>query len=49
MDEPFNNLDSKGRELIEEILRDESKTIIFITHDYELLKYADFIVDMGVK
>lgn len=49
MDEPFNNLDAKGRELIEEILRDDSKTIIFITHDYELLKYADFVVDIGVK
>lgn len=49
MDEPFNNLDAKGKELIEEILRDESKTIIFITHDYELLKYADIIVDMDIK
>lgn len=49
MDEPFNNLDAKGRELIEEILEDKSKTIIYITHDYELLKYADMIVDMDIK
>ena len=46
MDEPFNNLDAKGRELIEEILQDMEKTIVYITHDLELLKYGDGVLDM---
>lgn len=46
MDEPFNNLDVKGRELIEGILKDRDKTIVYITHDLELLKYGDGVLEM---
>lgn len=46
MDEPFNNLDAKGRELIEEILQDKEKAIVYITHDLELLKYGDRVLEM---
>lgn len=46
MDEPFNNLDAKGRELIEEILQDKEKTIVYITHDLELLRYGDGVLEM---
>lgn len=49
MDEPFNNLDTKGKELIETILKDKSRTIIYITHDYELLRYANVVVNMNNK
>ena len=44
LDEPFNNLDSLGRQLIEDILSEEKRTIIYISHDRKLLDYADNIV-----
>lgn len=44
MDEPSNNLDTEGKNLINEILSDKEKTVIFITHDDELLHFADSIL-----
>lgn len=41
VDEPFNNLDSFGKKLIEELFSEKDKTIVFISHDDELFIYAD--------
>jgi ABC-type bacteriocin/lantibiotic exporter with double-glycine peptidase domain len=41
VDEPFNNLDTLGKKLIEELFSEKDKTIVFISHDDQLLKYAD--------
>lgn len=46
VDEPFNNLDFLGKALIEQIFSDENKTIIFISHDEELLKFAEGTVNI---
>lgn len=47
-DEPTGNLDSKSGEFImgilEKFCREEGKTVILITHDLELIKYADKVV-----
>lgn len=52
-DEPTGNLDRKTRDEILGILhncREEGKTILFVTHDYEVLKYGQriFQIDDGV-
>ncbi|NTV23662.1 MAG: ABC transporter ATP-binding protein [Nanoarchaeota archaeon] len=47
-DEPTGNLDSKSGQFIMEFLKklhdDENKTIIIVTHDMNLVKFADKIV-----
>lgn len=47
-DEPTGNLDSKASDEIVELLkksnRDYKQTIIMITHDMEIAKYADRII-----
>jgi putative ABC transport system ATP-binding protein len=47
-DEPTGNLDSKTGEFVmsflEKLCRDEGKTIILITHDLNLVAYADRVV-----
>lgn len=46
VDEPFNNLDSLGKKLIEELFSSKSRTIVFVSHDEPLLKYADKVYNM---
>ena len=49
-DEPTGNLDSKNSAAIMSLLRDlheEGKTIIYITHDRSLAKYANRIVNIA--
>jgi len=49
-DEPTGALDSKtGKELIQllsKLWREENKTIILITHDLELAKYANTVIEL---
>ena len=49
-DEPTGNLDEKNRDLIIELLlkinREHGNAIVMVTHDRDLLKYADRIVEM---
>jgi len=48
MDEPINNLDIETQtdlfKLINELAKDESKTILVITHDHHLIKPRDNVV-----
>jgi ABC-type bacteriocin/lantibiotic exporter with double-glycine peptidase domain len=46
IDEAFNNLDLLGKRLIEELFSHKGKTIVFISHDDGLLKYADKVYKM---
>ena len=41
VDEAFNNLDSLGKSLIENIFKQNERTIVFISHEDELLKYGN--------
>jgi putative ABC transport system ATP-binding protein len=48
-DEPTGNLDSKSGTQVMDILADlnkQGKTIILVTHDRELVKYARRIIEM---
>lgn len=49
-DEPTGNLDEKNRDLIIELLlkinREHGNAIVMVTHDRDLLKYADRIIAM---
>ena len=49
-DEPTGNLDSKNAQLVFDILksltREKQKTVIFITHNMELAKQSDRIVQI---
>lgn len=49
-DEPTGNLDSKNAQIVVELFRklvdDYGKTVIMVTHNIELTKYADVIVRM---
>ena len=49
-DEATNNLDEKTEiEIINEILKLKEKTIIFITHNKNLIKYFDKVLDLNEK
>lgn len=49
-DEPTGNLDSKNGKIIMELLKDLNKqkniTIIMVTHDMEMAKYADRVIKL---
>jgi len=44
MDEPSNNLDSNTIDWLNAFIINSSKTIIFVSHDDKILKYANFCV-----
>ena len=47
-DEATNNLDEKvENEIIDEILALKHKTIVFISHNKNLIKYFDKVVDLN--
>ena len=49
-DEPTGNLDTTNRDhivhLLSQINKEQGSTIVMVTHDRELLKYADRVVEM---
>lgn len=49
-DEPTGNLDEKNRDLIAKLLlrinKEQGNTVVMVTHDRDLLRYADRVVDM---
>lgn len=49
-DEPTGNLDRNSRDEVLQILKDcqqEGRTILLVTHDYEILKYGDRVFQMN--
>lgn len=50
LDEPTSNLDKKGIEIVNAIMRSqkENKILIFATNDDQDLKFADEVVQLGV-
>ena len=49
-DEPTGNLDTTNRDhivhLLSQINKEQGSTIVMVTHDRDLLKYADRVIDM---
>ena len=52
-DEPTGNLDTTNRDhivhLLSQINKEQGSTIVMVTHDRELLKYADRVVEMWLS
>lgn len=52
-DEPTGNLDTTNRDhivhLLSQINKEQGSTIVMVTHDRELLKYADRVVEMQLR
>ncbi len=46
MDEPSNNLDSDTTDRLKDFIRNTSKTVIFVSHDPEVLKCADHTISL---
>ncbi len=48
-DEPTGNLDRSTRDEVLQILKqlqEEGRTILFVTHDYDVIEYGDRIFEM---
>ncbi|MEM2347250.1 MAG: hypothetical protein QW267_03085 [Sulfolobales archaeon] len=49
-DEPTGNLDSKNAQIVVEVFKnlvvEHGKTVLMVTHNVELTRYADVIVKM---
>ncbi len=46
MDEPSNNLDKDTTDWLKDFIRNTSKTVIFVSHDPEVLKCADHTISL---
>lgn len=46
MDEPTSNLDNTLSKLVFQQLKDNAVTVVFVTHNMELLEYCDRIINM---
>ena len=46
MDEPSNNLDNDTTDRLKDFIRNTSNTVIFVSHDPEVLKCADHTISL---
>lgn len=49
LDEPSNNLDSQGREVLCQFMRDSDKAMVIVSHDRKLLNHCDQILEITAK
>ena len=45
-DEPFEHLDAAGRQVVEEMLSDQSRTRIFVQHGENKVTSAEYIIQL---